>query len=33
MLRREHGEFERGLTGSLSRDKELEEQLTVLLGG
>jgi uncharacterized protein YbaR (Trm112 family) len=33
MLRREHGPFDKGLTGSPSRDKELEEQLTVLLGG
>ena len=33
MLRREHSAFDRGLTGSPSRDRELEEQLTVLLGG
>ena len=33
MLRREHGAFDKGLTGSPSRDKELEEQLTILLGG
>ncbi len=33
MLRREHGPFDKGLTGSPSRDKELEEQLTILLEG
>jgi DNA-directed RNA polymerase subunit RPC12/RpoP len=33
MLRRERGPFDKGLTGSPSRDKELEEQLTILLGG
>jgi hypothetical protein len=33
MLHREHGQFDKGITGSPSRDKELEEQLTILLGG
>jgi hypothetical protein len=33
MLRREHDAFDKGLTGSPSRDKVLEEQLTILLEG
>jgi uncharacterized protein YbaR (Trm112 family) len=33
MLRAERGAEERGLTGSRSKDKELEEAISVLLGG
>ncbi|NUQ65995.1 MAG: hypothetical protein HUU20_26335 [Pirellulales bacterium] len=31
MLRAERGKFERGLTGSLTRDKELQRQITIIL--
>ena len=33
MLRAEHGADEKGLTGSHRRDKELEGEISVLLGG